>query len=102
MRDKFIAGIRSKETKKVLLTLSGKKKFAEVVEDAKREELVRQASGKMQFGESSGVNRVAFSNQNQNWRKRGRNQSVLIKCLSEHSAGYNRGETKKSFKYDKN
>ena len=75
LRDKFIAGIRSKETKKVLLTLSGKKKFAEVVEDAKREELVRQASGKMQFGESSGVNRVAFSNQNQNGRKRGRSQS---------------------------
>ena len=70
LRDKFIAGIRSKETKKVLLILSGKKKFSEVVEDAKREELVRQASGKMQFGESSGVNKVAFSSENRNGRKR--------------------------------
>ncbi len=79
LRDSFVAGIRNKETKKVLLTLSGKEEFVAVVEKAKREELVQSASGKMNVREASGVNRGNYSGSVSQGRNRGRNSNRSAK-----------------------
>ena len=102
LRDRFVSGIRNKETKKVLLTLSGTKKFTEVVENAKREELVQCASGRMQISESGSVNRVNFDNNRYEGRK-GRKRSASRgndryrdRSKSKEQATQNREDWKKN------
>jgi hypothetical protein len=76
LRDKFVSGLRNKETKKVLLTLSDSEKFAEIVESAKREELVQSASGRMQVADAGKlVNRVLFDKNGAKGNNRGRSLS---------------------------
>lgn len=58
LRDRFIAGIRNTKTKKMLLGMSSKKKFGEIVTAAKGEELLQVESERMHVDENSNVNAV--------------------------------------------
>lgn len=58
LRDRFVAGLRNVHTKKALLKLDSKKKFVEVVESAKREELVFLEAGNMSIAGSERVNNM--------------------------------------------
>jgi transposase InsO family protein len=62
LRDRFVAGIRTKQIKKVLLGLDSKKKFVDIVECAKREEILYAEAGRMQVIEPPNVNRVESHN----------------------------------------
>jgi hypothetical protein len=96
LRDKFVSGLRNQETIKVLLTLSDREKFAEIVESAKREELVQSASGRMQVSDAGKlVNRVSFEKNGAKGRNRGRSLSRGrgISKRQTHKASSNRDKT---------
>jgi hypothetical protein len=58
LRDRFVAGIINKHTKKALLSLDSKKTFSDVVESAKREEMVYNEATRMKVGENVSINQV--------------------------------------------
>jgi RNase H-like domain found in reverse transcriptase/Reverse transcriptase (RNA-dependent DNA polymerase)/Integrase zinc binding domain/Integrase core domain len=62
LRDRFVAGVRSTRTKKVLLGLKSTTKFGEAVEAAKREELLQLEAGRMEIAEPASINKVQTEN----------------------------------------
>lgn len=95
LRDRFVVGLNNVEIKKELLSLDGNSTFCQVVDKAKKEELIRRES-KLMTNESPSVNRVESrvqakpndqKHESRSWRYRSRSRSNSADRITCYKCG---------------